>query len=371
MTLPDHNATFLTDWQSAELAAVAHMQSLGFIDAQKTQAGADGGIDVESSDAAAQVKFYANPVGRPDVQRLRGAAHEYRVSVFYSTGGYTKEAVQYADSAGVALFLMDTVGSATAHSQFARVLSEPEQVQERRERLEELKADRYAFAAGSFKQDLSFYDQFIRRIPLEEPERSIYSHVASELDQAVTDFEDSVLEHRFDVADALFEEINKRMGVLAWITGSELRDAYKDLEEAIAEGWRLDSTPGSGFLLQRAALGAHDLKSLAQESLKDWKDLLPSPDEADNLNDEELRRAIGMLAAVAYDPALLPADLLAQLKSSVRSGVQRIQSTADSLLETVFNQVVNMGFGHVRPFCAWRVRLEALARTVIRQLDAS
>jgi hypothetical protein len=81
------NPTFLPGWQAAEIAAVEHMRSLGFIDAQTTAPGADGGIDAQSSDAAAQVKFYANPVGRPDVQRLHGASYAYRLALFYSTGG--------------------------------------------------------------------------------------------------------------------------------------------------------------------------------------------------------------------------------------------------------------------------------------------
>jgi hypothetical protein len=64
--------TFLSDWQAAEIAAVDHMRVLGFIDARPIWAGADGGIDAQGSEAAAQVKFYANPVGRPEIQRLRG-----------------------------------------------------------------------------------------------------------------------------------------------------------------------------------------------------------------------------------------------------------------------------------------------------------
>jgi hypothetical protein len=79
---------FIADWQAAELAAAAHLRGVGFVDAVTTSAGADGGIDVQSAEAAAQVEFYATPVGPPDVQRLKGAAHDYRMAVFYSTGGY-------------------------------------------------------------------------------------------------------------------------------------------------------------------------------------------------------------------------------------------------------------------------------------------
>ncbi|MFF2773154.1 restriction endonuclease, partial [Streptomyces bacillaris] len=176
MSDPEPPLAFLLDWQAAELAAAEHLKSLGFIDAQRTQSGADGGIDVESSEAAAQVKFYANPVGRPDVQRLRGAAHGYRIAVFYSTGGYTKEAVEYADQASVALFFMDPYGRAESLSQLASVLTESELVQDRRERLEELKAVRYRFAAASFERDLRLYEQFYRLAPMSPEETPAYEH---------------------------------------------------------------------------------------------------------------------------------------------------------------------------------------------------
>ena len=106
MTLPDPNDTGrrVLTWQDAEHLAAEHMRSIGFVDARTTRAGADGGIDVSASDAVAQVKFHAMPVGAPDVQRLRGAAHDVENVLFYSAAGYTPAAVAYADRARVALF---------------------------------------------------------------------------------------------------------------------------------------------------------------------------------------------------------------------------------------------------------------------------
>ena len=95
----------------AEELAAAHMRQLGFLDAKRTKAGADGGIDVVSADAVAQVKFLSHPVGSPDVQRLKGAAHEVEHAIFYSSSGYSEAAATWAQGAGVALFAYDTRNS--------------------------------------------------------------------------------------------------------------------------------------------------------------------------------------------------------------------------------------------------------------------
>ena len=91
-------------WAEAEHRAAEHMRLLGFLDAAVTASGADGGLDVVSNDAVAQVKFHTVPTGSPDVQRLRGAAYGLNNVIFYSASGYTAAAKVYADSADVALF---------------------------------------------------------------------------------------------------------------------------------------------------------------------------------------------------------------------------------------------------------------------------
>jgi len=55
-----------TSWHKAERAAARHMKVLGFHDAALTPPGPDGGLDVISGVAAAQVEDYVTPVGRPD-----------------------------------------------------------------------------------------------------------------------------------------------------------------------------------------------------------------------------------------------------------------------------------------------------------------
>lgn len=59
---------------AAEQFAAEVMMIFGYQDARVTQRSADGGIDVRSARAVAQVKNWSKPVGRPHLQNLVGAA---------------------------------------------------------------------------------------------------------------------------------------------------------------------------------------------------------------------------------------------------------------------------------------------------------
>jgi hypothetical protein len=95
----------------AEKVAAHWMRWMGFADATETMPGADGGIDVESATALAQVKTETLPVGRPALQRLAGAAHaERKRGLFFSLSGYTAQAREWADQASIAIFTFDLQG---------------------------------------------------------------------------------------------------------------------------------------------------------------------------------------------------------------------------------------------------------------------
>ncbi|BBH67719.1 hypothetical protein ACTI_44040 [Actinoplanes sp. OR16] len=111
-----------TDWKAAEEIAAAHMRATGFPDARLTGAGRDGGIDVASSLAVAQVKMLAQPVGAPAVQQLRGARLNMTCYLFYSTSGYTSAAQAMADELGVCLFGIDRTGAVEPVNAAARTL---------------------------------------------------------------------------------------------------------------------------------------------------------------------------------------------------------------------------------------------------------
>ena len=108
----------------AEIVAAEWMRWMGFRDATRTPTGADGGIDVMSTGAVAQVKMHAKPIGRPDMQKLYGAARGRR-ALFFSLQSYTDEARSWADQVGMALFRFDLQGEPTAVNSAAGTMLAP------------------------------------------------------------------------------------------------------------------------------------------------------------------------------------------------------------------------------------------------------
>lgn len=93
---------YVETWEDAEHLAAVALRCMGF-EAEVTGPGTDAGIDVAGPGVVGQVKFQDRRVGRPDVQRLVGAADGQR-AVFFSASGYSAAALTYADERGVALF---------------------------------------------------------------------------------------------------------------------------------------------------------------------------------------------------------------------------------------------------------------------------
>ncbi|MEV0948194.1 restriction endonuclease [Rhodococcus sp. NPDC049939] len=96
----------------AESNAAKQMQRLGYGDATVLLGGAEGGIDVHSSSAYAQVKWRGDSAGRSNLQSLygaRGTSHGTKL-LYFSGSGYTDEAVAYADEVGMALFRTEPDG---------------------------------------------------------------------------------------------------------------------------------------------------------------------------------------------------------------------------------------------------------------------
>lgn len=112
---------FITTPHQAELNAQDQMRLWGFADAVATTGGADGGIDVRSSRALAQVKWKGGVTGSPDVQRLMGArANGTQSLFFFAASGYSDQAVKYADEVGMMLMTYDPIGAVEGVNQPAK-----------------------------------------------------------------------------------------------------------------------------------------------------------------------------------------------------------------------------------------------------------
>lgn len=101
----------LRNWQAAEVDAMEWMRRNGYSDASLTKQGADGGLDVVSRRAVAQVKHQRKPVGSQAIQRLKGAAsssgYSGREPLFFSAYGYSAQAMREAREIGVTLYQLD------------------------------------------------------------------------------------------------------------------------------------------------------------------------------------------------------------------------------------------------------------------------
>ncbi|MFF1942477.1 restriction endonuclease [Rhodococcus qingshengii] len=84
-------------WQAAEQLACKWMTKNGHWGAKLSPPGADGGIDVESLSAIAQVKHHKSPMGIGEMQRIYGIAQsKKKKALFFAATGYTAQALEWA-----------------------------------------------------------------------------------------------------------------------------------------------------------------------------------------------------------------------------------------------------------------------------------
>lgn len=120
---PPPERRLVKTFRDAEIYAADYMRHLGFAEATPTPTGSDGGIDVVSATAVAQVKMEGVATGRPVVQALFGVAVvEGKSSLIFSLAGYTAQALEWADRAGVACFEFAINGEIVAVNTVAREL---------------------------------------------------------------------------------------------------------------------------------------------------------------------------------------------------------------------------------------------------------
>lgn len=103
---------YITTPHQAELNAAEQMKLWGYLDAVATTGGADGGIDVRSSRALAQVKWKGGVAGRPDMQKLFGSrgTDTSKDLLFFAASGYSPQAVDYANQVAMGLYTYNPLG---------------------------------------------------------------------------------------------------------------------------------------------------------------------------------------------------------------------------------------------------------------------
>ncbi|HUP15327.1 MAG TPA: restriction endonuclease [Acidimicrobiia bacterium] len=109
--------------RDAELFVAEWMHWLGWAGASATAPTSDGGVDVASSGAVAQVKYGSARVGRPALQALFGAAQALgKRALFFSAGGFSPQAITWGNQVGMALFGFDSTGEVRAVNSAATAL---------------------------------------------------------------------------------------------------------------------------------------------------------------------------------------------------------------------------------------------------------
>ena len=89
------------------------------MDAELTNDGADGGVDVRSQGAIGQVKMHSNGVRRPDIQALVGEATGINRTPLFFAMNYSKEAITWSNERNIAIFKFSRNGDVVAVSEAA------------------------------------------------------------------------------------------------------------------------------------------------------------------------------------------------------------------------------------------------------------
>lgn len=108
--LPPSPRPLGVDARGAEEVVAQWMRHLGEADAELTSVTGDGGIDVTGTRSFAQVKHYAKAVGVAPLRELAGVAANDprgRHPLFFTRTGYARGAVDFANAAGIALYVYD------------------------------------------------------------------------------------------------------------------------------------------------------------------------------------------------------------------------------------------------------------------------
>ncbi|MGY1697364.1 restriction endonuclease [Geodermatophilus sp. SYSU D00814] len=115
----------IRDFNDSERVAAEWMSYFGYSNVGVMPIGPDGGVDIYSDQALAQVKAQASPTTRPHIQQHLGVCQaQGKEPVFFSLAGYTPGAVDWADANGMILFSFDRQGVPAAANTAAHIVME-------------------------------------------------------------------------------------------------------------------------------------------------------------------------------------------------------------------------------------------------------
>jgi hypothetical protein len=366
------------DWRDSEELAAWYMRGTLELEAVAlTRSGADGGIDIRSATATAQVKHYASPVGAPEIQKAKGASHGSEHALFFALSGFTKQAIEYASTAGVALFSYTIYGDVTPQNAPARKLLESAPLNAAR--IAEAKAaqatkealEKAAEAARERQETLEQLHQEASTLAVRSQQGE---QIVLELLRAAGDLEVRV-QQQVVVGDATFEFImveyssyyrpeRQPEGIAQWETAQRLVQILEWAREGRWLPWKGVNVRYSPAVIERAA---EEFLALYKEvtGLERLRELLPH-EWAATLCDWELREA--QISALVDEAAFTDEEAIPDTAEMARRVVAGLGTIAGDSV-TLHSRWRNEGRG--RPddeACDLVARLNPLGLTEDRSL---
>jgi hypothetical protein len=109
------------DWRAAEVKVAGWLVERGERGVAVTPSSHDLGIDVNTDGLVVQVNHWKGNVGAPHVRQIVGAAMPSgKQPVLFTRSGFTRDALEFAEQAGVGLFTYDELGGLSPVSSVAR-----------------------------------------------------------------------------------------------------------------------------------------------------------------------------------------------------------------------------------------------------------
>ncbi|MCX5044649.1 hypothetical protein OG921_15885 [Aldersonia sp. NBC_00410] len=114
--------TYIRAATDAAANAARHLQRFGYSDARALGGNSDVGLDVRARGALARVNWRGTPTERTELEALWGVrgTDQHAALYYFAAAPYTRAAVDYADTVGITLFVLDPDGQLRPANQRAQ-----------------------------------------------------------------------------------------------------------------------------------------------------------------------------------------------------------------------------------------------------------